>query len=124
MTPLEEIQLLVKNVTTLPASLLPSFPKATMKDKIWTVMHSPECDTPFEMFNTQFDMLFAKDCRNEEGCFDEIYQEKSGMGLVCLYLEKMDWSTFPLDLVKIKLECLSAELKHLMYSPILSFALM
>ena len=124
MTPLEEIQLLVKNVTTLSASLPPSFLKATTKDKIWMVMHSPECDTPFEMFNTRFDTLFAEDCCNGEGRFDEIRQGKSGMGLVCSHLKKMDWSMFPLNLVKIKLERLGAELKHLVYSPILSFSLM
>ena len=67
MATLEEIQLLVKNIATLSSSLPPSFPKASSKDKIWTVMHSPECETPFETFNTRFDALFAEDCRNLEG---------------------------------------------------------
>jgi hypothetical protein len=56
---IEEIQLLIKNIS---GSLLPSVPKATARDKIWTVMHSPECDMPFKTFNKHFDALFAEDC--------------------------------------------------------------
>ena len=118
MASLEEIHLLVKNITTLSSSLPPSFPKANSKDKIWTVMHSPECDTPFKTFNKHFDALFAEDCRNPEGCLDEIRQGKSGMGLVSSYLKRTDWSAFPLNLVKIKLEHFSAELKYLVDSVI------
>jgi hypothetical protein len=80
-------------------------------------MHSPECETPFETFNKRFDALFAEDCHNSDGRLDEIRQGKSGMGMVCSYLKKTNWSEgFPLDLVQIKLQRLSVELRFLMYS--------
>ena len=62
-----------------------------------------ESGTLFETFNQRFDALFAKDCRDLEGRLHYIRQGKSGMGVVCLYLKKIDWSQdFPLDLVEIK----------------------
>jgi hypothetical protein len=35
------------------------------------------------------------------------------MGLVVLYLLKINWTSFPLDLVELKLQCLIKELKHI-----------
>ena len=112
---LEEFVQLVKRVSTLSNSLLPSIPKGTLKDKIWIVWQTQEGNMPFEIFNKRFDALFSEDCRDAEGCLPHIRQEKSGMGLVSTYLKKVDWSQdFLLDLVAVKLRQLVAELTHLM----------
>jgi hypothetical protein len=116
MSTIEEIKQLTKNVSTLSASLPPTVPKGTTKDKIWTVFHAEEGETAFETFNKRFDALFAEDCRDVGGRLPHIRQGKSGMGLVCTYLKKIDWSEgFPLEIVAIKLRRLVAELMHLMY---------
>ena len=115
MPTIEEIVQLAKKISTLSSSLPPSVPKATPKDKIWTVWQTQEGDTPFETFNKRFDALFSEDCRDAEGRLPHIRQGKSGMGLVSGYLKKLDWSEgFPLDLVAIKLQRLAAELTHIM----------
>ena len=116
MATTKEIQLLVKTISTLSSSLPPSVPKATTKDKIWCVMHAVECQDGFETFNKRFDALFGEDCRDSEGRLEHIRAGKSGMGLISAYLKKIDWSQgYPLDLVKIKLDRLSTELRFIVY---------
>lgn len=114
MSTVQEIQHLVRTITALSNSLPKSVPNGNTKDKIWTVMHSPEGETTFETFNKRFDALFGEDCR-VDGRLHFIRQGKNGMGLVCAYLNKLDWTDFPLDLAEIKLKRLSTELAHLRY---------
>jgi hypothetical protein len=78
-------------------------------------MNTSECDTPFETFNKHFDALFGEDCRDADGRLQHIRQGKLGMGLIVLYLSKLNWTDFPLDLVEIKLQHVVTELKHLQY---------
>jgi hypothetical protein len=118
MTTIEGIKALVKTITTLSNALPPSVPKGTTKDKIWTVFHRPECENPFETFNKRFDALFAEDCRDSTGHLHYIRSGKSGMGIVCSYLKKINWAELPLNLVETKLERLNTELSHIMYVPI------
>jgi hypothetical protein len=116
MTAVKETIHLVKMIHTLLQALPPSVPKVTTGDKIWDVMHSAESESAFQTFNQRFDALFAEDCRDAKGRLHYIRQGKSGMGLVCSYLRKLDWSQdFPLDLVGIKLRRLITELNHIMY---------
>jgi hypothetical protein len=116
MSSLMTIRLLVKEISTLSNSLSDSVPKGSKNDKIWSVMDSEEHDNPHETFNRRFDALFGEDCRNSDGRLDHIRQGKLGMGLVVLYLSKINWTIgFPLDLVELKLQRLIAELKHLRY---------
>ena len=113
----EGIQHLVKTITALSNALPKSVPNENTKDKIWTVMHSPEGEAPFETFNKRFDALFGEDCRDSDGRLHFIRQGKNGMGLVCAYLNTLDWTAdVPLDLVEIKLQRLSTELIHLRYA--------
>lgn len=59
-------------------------------------------------------MLFGEDCRDSDGRLHFIRQGKNGIGLVCAYLNTLDWTAdVPLDLVEIKLQRLSTELIHL-----------
>ena len=90
-------------------SLSDSVPKGSKDDKIWSVMNSEEGDTPH----------FAEDCRDSDGRLHHVRQGKHGMGLVLVsYLSKINWSTsFPLDLVELKLQHLVTELKLLQYVP-------
>ncbi|KAI0264289.1 hypothetical protein BGY98DRAFT_939981 [Russula aff. rugulosa BPL654] len=76
-------------------------------------MNSMERDTPHETFNGQFDALFGEGCRDSHGRLHYVHQGKLGMGLVVSYLSKLDWTSFPLDIVELKLQCLIAELQHL-----------
>src|ERR1700677_988350 len=113
MSTVEGIQLLVKTITALSNSLPRMVPNGSVKDKIYVVMHTQEGDTPFETFNKRFDTLFGQDCHNSDGRLHHICQGKNGMGIVCGYLNKIDWtSDFPLDLVEIKLLRLKTELTH------------
>ena len=80
-------------------------------------MHSPEGKMTFQTFNKQFNVLFGKDCHDSDGHLHFICQEKNRMGLVCAYFNKLNWTAnVPLDLVEIKLQCLSTELIHLRYT--------
>jgi hypothetical protein len=116
MTTIQDIIALVKNIAKLSNALPPSVPKGTTKDKIWAVMHTAERDSGFETFNARFDVLFGEDCCDDTGRLHYIRQGKSGLGLICLYLKKIDWTQgFLLDLVEIKLKHLNAELSYIMY---------
>jgi hypothetical protein len=115
MSTIATIQALIKQITTLSASLPKSVPNGTQKDKIWVVMQGSEGESVFETFNKRFDALFAEDCRDSNGRLHHIRQGKKGMGEICEYLMRIDWSAnIPLDLVEIKLSRLSAELNHIM----------
>ena len=59
--------------------------------------------------------MFSEDCRDLHGCLHHIRHGTLRMGLVCLYLTKLDWTEFPLDLAEIKLRRLLVELKQLQY---------
>jgi hypothetical protein len=115
---LATIRQLIKDISTFSNSLLESVLKGSKDDKIWTVMNTEERDTPHETLNRQFDVLFAEDCRDSDGCLHLVHRGKLGMGLVVLYLSKINWTiVFPLDLVELKLQCLITELKVLQYVP-------
>jgi hypothetical protein len=118
-TTLITIKSLVKEIGTLSLSLSDSVPKGSKDDKLWSVMNNKDSElaNPHETFNRRFDALFAEDCRDSSGRLHHLRQGKFGMGLVVTYLSKMDWTSFPLDLVDIKLQRLVAELKFLQYVP-------
>jgi hypothetical protein len=119
-TPAATIRLLVKGISTLSNSLLDSVPKGSKDDKIWSVMNTEECDTPYETFNWRFDAMFAEDChgRDSDSRLHHVRQGKLGMSLVVSYLSKINSTTgFPLDLVELKLQRLITELKFLQYVP-------
>jgi hypothetical protein len=117
MSTVEGIQLLVKTITALSNSLPRTVPTGSVRDKIYVVMHTQEGDTPFETFNKRFDTLFGQDCRNSDGRLHHIRQGKNGMGIICAYLNTIDWTrNFPLDLAEIKLLRLKTELTHLRYA--------
>lgn len=98
----------------LSNALPPLIPQGTKADKIWNVMKVDKRDMAHEMFNMQFDAMFGEDCRDSDGHLHHISREKFGLGCICSYLAKIDWSDdFPLNLVKIKLQCLLTELKHI-----------
>ena len=79
-------------------------------------MNTEEHDNPHEMFNRQFDAMFAEDCHDSNGRLHHLRQGKLGINLVVSYLSKINWTTgFPLDLVEIKLQHLITELKFLQY---------
>lgn len=115
MTTLTTIRQLVKEIGALSHSLSDAVPKGSKDNKIWSVMNMEECDTPHETFNRQFDALFAEDCRDSDGHLHHVHQGKLGMGLVVPYLSKINWASFLLDLMELKLQCLITELKHLQY---------
>lgn len=118
------IKTLVKDITTLSGSLPSLVPLATKNDKIWSVLNSEPRDTAHETFNRRFDALFGEDCRDSAGRLQYIRNGKLGMGLVCAYLSKCDWSDgFPLDLVEIKLQRVLSELKYFQYVGFFFFTL-
>jgi hypothetical protein len=115
MSTVATIRLLVKEISSLSLSLADTVPKGPKNDKIWSVLNAEEHDSPHETFNSCFDALFTKDCRNADGRLHHIRQGKLGMGLVVSYISKINWADFPLDIVDLKLQWLIAELKHLQY---------
>jgi hypothetical protein len=117
MATIPRIKTLVKSIRALSDSLPSSVPNATKNDKIYIVISTQEGRTPFETFNKRFDALFAEDCRNSDGRLHYIRQGINGMGLVCAYLNKINWSdeAIPLDLVEIKLLRLTTELTYIKY---------
>ncbi|KAG6901321.1 hypothetical protein C0995_013613 [Termitomyces sp. Mi166 len=115
------IQALVKTITALSSDLPLSVKQGSKSDKIWTVMNAGEGETLHETFNRHFDAMFGEDCRDSNGHLGYVRKGKLGLGLVCLYLSKIDWAVnFPLDLVEIKLQRLVSELKYLQYIATLS----
>lgn len=114
MPTIAEIKFLVKDIISL-SNLLPlSIPQGTKGGKIWTVMKVDERDTPHETFNMWFNALFGEDCRDSGGRLHHITRGMFGIGCICSYLAKIDWSDhFPLDLVEIKLQRLITELRHI-----------
>src|SRR6266478_3139421 len=126
MCTLDIIRQLVKEIGALSGSLSDAIPKGSKDSKIWSVMNTKEGnghDAPFETFNCRFDALFGEDCHDLHGRLHHICQGKLGMGLVVLYLSKINWADFPLDLVELKLQCLIAELQHLQCVPNPLFAI-
>jgi hypothetical protein len=116
MSTLEGIQRLVKEIATLSNGLPPSVPNGTKDDKIWRIMNGQEGETAFETFNKRFDAMFAEELRSPDGRLLHIRRGKLGMGLICSYLLKTNWTAdFTLDLVEIKLLRLTAELTILRY---------
>jgi len=99
MSTLATIKLLVKEIGILSNSLSDAMPKGSKDDKIWSVTNAEECDTPHETFNRRFDALFAEDCRDSDGRLHHLRQGKLGMGLVMSYLSKINWTSFPFDLM-------------------------
>jgi hypothetical protein len=115
MSTVTTIRLLVKEISSLSLSLADSVPKGSKDDKIWSVLNADERDSPHETFNSRFDALFAEDCRDTDGRLHHLRQGKLGMGLVVLYISKINWADFPLDIVELKLRRLIAELRYLQY---------
>jgi hypothetical protein len=108
------IKLLVKDITMLSNVLPQSIPQGTKGDKIWNVMKLGDRDLAHETFNMRFDAMFGEDCWDSGGHLQHISRGKYGIGCVCSYLAKIDWSdNFPLDLVEIKLQRLVTELRHI-----------
>ena len=123
MSTISEIKALVKVIGTLSNGLPQSIPLGTKEDKIWTVMHTEECETAHETFNRRFDAMFGEDCRDTTGRLQHIRKGKLGLGSVSAYLSKVDWAdNFPLDIVEIKLQRLIVELQHHQY--VLLFAVL
>jgi hypothetical protein len=100
MTTIAQIDTLITSILTLSNSLPTSIPHGTIRDKISTVLNTAEGETAFETFNRRFDALFGEDCRDSSGRLHHIRQGKNGMGLVCAYLNKIDWSS---NMLKYKL---------------------
>jgi hypothetical protein len=118
MSTLATIKLLVKDISTLSTSLLDSVQKGSKDDKIYCIMNTEEQHTLHKTFNQWFNALFAEDCHDSNGHLHLVCRGKLGMGLVVLYLSKINWTIgFPLDLVELKLQCLVTELKGLQYVP-------
>jgi hypothetical protein len=113
MSTLASIKTIVKEISTLSSTLTDSVPKGSKDDKIWRIMNTKELDMPHETFNRRFDALFGEDCRDPHGRLHHVCQGKLGMGLIVLYLSKINWDSFPLDLVELKLQRLITELKYL-----------
>jgi hypothetical protein len=72
MTTLTAIKWAVKEISMLSNTLADSVPKGSKDDKIWLVMNAKERDSPHETFNHRFNALFAKDCRDCDGCLHHI----------------------------------------------------
>ena len=113
MLTVTEITSTVANISILASGLLSSMPNGFKEDKIWAVINSDDGKTPHETFNKWFDAMFDEDCYDLHGHLHHIHHGKLGMGLVCSYLTRLNWTDFPLDLVKLKLQCLLVELKQL-----------
>ena len=108
--------MLVKDITTLSNALPQSIQQSMKDNKIWHVMNAGEHDMGHETFNCWFDALFGEDFRDTSGRLLHIRRGKLGLGLVTLYLSKINWAHgFPLDIIKIKLQCLLTELKQLQH---------
>ena len=67
MCTMETIKQLIKKISSLSASLSDSIPKSSKHNKISSVMNSMEHDTPHEMFNGWFDVLFGENCHDSHG---------------------------------------------------------
>jgi hypothetical protein len=106
---------LITNLVSLTESLPASIPNALHDGKINHVLMTVEGEEPFETFNRRFDILFGEHCRDENGRLVHIQRGKYGMDAVCKYLKTMTWEGFPLDIVKIKLDRIVAEVVYLVY---------
>jgi hypothetical protein len=113
MLTIADIKSIVADIGTLANTLPSSVPNGSKDDKIWAVMNADDGETPHETFNKRFDAMFGEDCRDCHGRLHHVRRGKLGLGLVCSYLTKLDWTCIPLDLAEIKLQRLLVELKQL-----------
>jgi len=125
MPTVQEIHMLVQEISSLSKSLPKSVPTGSQQDKLWRVMNGPEHESVFATFNRRFDALFAEDsdCRDANGRFRFLRKGKDGMNIVCKYLQGIKWaSDLPLDLVEIKLLRVVSELRHLVHPYVSPFS--
>jgi hypothetical protein len=103
MLTVAEISSLVVDICTLANGLPTSVLNGFKEDKILAVMNLDDGETPHETFNKHFDAMFSEDCCNLHGHLHYVRRGKLGIGLVCSYLTKLNWTDFPLEITEIKL---------------------
>ncbi|KAK7007198.1 eukaryotic translation initiation factor 3 [Favolaschia claudopus] len=119
---------LIKQMRRLAGLLPDSVPEGSLETeddkKIFHVtsqVHGID-DTVSGTFNRRFDILFGEDTRDNNGRLKYMRRGPMGMDLVVKYLEGIHWQTaaIPLDLAKLKLERVVAELTYLCGNPALA----
>jgi hypothetical protein len=117
MSTIQDIEKLIRKICVLSKCLPKDILRSSPEDKIWTVLHGSEGDTPWETFNRRFDTLFAEHCRDADGRLIHIRRGQYGMDAICAYLNSINFRAgdMPFDLVELKLLRLSTELVHLVY---------
>ncbi|KAK7047043.1 hypothetical protein R3P38DRAFT_3423826 [Favolaschia claudopus] len=119
---------LIKQMRRLAGLLPDSVPEGSLETeddkKIFHVtsqVHGID-NTVSGTFNRRFDILFGEDTRDNNGRLRYMRRGPMGMDLVVKYLEGIHWQTaaIPLDLAKLKLERVVAELTYLCGNPALA----
>ncbi|KAH9025004.1 hypothetical protein EDB83DRAFT_2230789, partial [Lactarius deliciosus] len=79
---------IVEAITLLTKNLPSSVPEGKRDGKLHRVMtnNSYRGETPWETFNKHMDATFGEDCRDAEGCLENVSRGRFGLDIVTKYL--------------------------------------
>ncbi|EPS96491.1 hypothetical protein FOMPIDRAFT_1100993, partial [Fomitopsis schrenkii] len=84
-----DLEQLVQDITELNKKLPPTIREGSKQDKLYEVMTKIDSETAWATFNRRFDILFAEDCRDENGRLHHIRRGRFGMNTVINYLNRI-----------------------------------
>jgi len=116
--PFRPITDLIANISGMISGLPASIPEGKQDGKLYHVITNVMGvdEDVFSTFNRCFDILFGKDCRDNDGRLKNIEHRKYGMDAVCVYLKSIEWlANTPIEPVQIKLNCVLDEITYLVY---------
>lgn len=112
-----DLEQLVQDITELNKKLPPTIREGSKQDKLYEVMTKIDSETAWATFNRRFDILFAEDCRDENGRLHHIRRGRFGMNTVINYLNRIIVNEDQLKgfyaPAAIKLERVKTELEYL-----------
>lgn len=116
--PFRPINDLIANISGMITGLPTSIPEGESDGHLYHVIKNVMGvdENIFSTFNQRFDILFAEDCRDNDGRLKNIVHREYGMDAVCAYLKSIEWpADTPVEPVQIKLNRLLDEITYLVY---------
>lgn len=111
-----DLEQLVQEIAELTKKLPSTVRDGSKQDRIYEVMTKINGETAWATFNRRFDILFAEDCRDENGRLHHVRRGRLGMNTVVNYLNLVineDQLKGFYSPAAIKLQRLRDELKYL-----------
>lgn len=116
----EDVEKLISTIRTLSQSLpTDTVQLGTREDFLYKTFVHVKGENDWHTFNRRFDLVFGEDCRDSHGRLEHMRRGQYGLDFVVEYLETTKTANgMMFELMKLKLDRLIAELKHLVYVPL------